>query len=394
MRKILLSLFLTFLLVDLIGQPVLRPQLNNRGVTSTHNRLEVTADMQVKIMEDKSRSSRSFSTGTNDCGNIGITPQDLAQYEKTSEFIVNYSGFSPEAEAAFQHAVDIWSRIITASVPIEINASFIPLGSGILGSAGPTYVYNNITNEPFPNTYYPSALADQYEGFDQMGPDISASFSSVFTNWYFGLDGCPATNQFDFVTVVLHEIGHGLGVFGSAEVLFLFPAGLLGCYGFESGDTYIPVVYDHFIESSDGSVKVTRDFDPDFCYPSLLNLLQGGDAVFNGPNVVECNGGPAKIYTPSSFEPGSSYSHWDETAFPTGSINALMTPFVAPGEAVHDPGCATALLKDIGYNAHGFIKAIPTLGEWGVVILFLTMFILFVIAAKASWLNTTEDTVS
>ena len=37
---------------------------------------------------------------------------------------VNYTGFTPEAQAAFQRAVDIWSSLLIATVPIEIEANF------------------------------------------------------------------------------------------------------------------------------------------------------------------------------------------------------------------------------------------------------------------------------
>ena len=384
MRIIPLLLFVLFLFtLDAVSQ-VERPASNKEEVASTlSNQLEYPKSMMVNIMEAKAQSNKnSGSIETNDCGNIGITPEELAQYQQTSTFIVNYSGFTPEAQIAFQHAVDIWSSIITADVPIEINASFIGLGPGVLGSAGPTFLFLDVPGEPIANTFYPSALADQFNGFDQAGPDINAQFSSNFTNWYFGLDGCPGQDEFDFVTVVLHEIGHGLGVFGSAEVLNFPGFGALGCYGFNLPGTqdFFPTIFDHFVESADGSVVVT-DFDPSFCWQELIDLYTGDELVFNGTNVNSCNdGSPARLYDPPSFEVGSSYAHFDEDAFPSTSSNALMTPFIARGEAIHIPGCGTALLRDLGYNTHGFIKQVPTLGQWGVVFLYLIMSILSIVA--------------
>ena len=37
---------------------------------------------------------------------------------------VNYNGFTPEAQAAFQRAIDIWSSLLITTVPIEIEARF------------------------------------------------------------------------------------------------------------------------------------------------------------------------------------------------------------------------------------------------------------------------------
>ena len=37
---------------------------------------------------------------------------------------VTYSGFTPEAETAFQRAVDMWSALLITTVPIRIEADF------------------------------------------------------------------------------------------------------------------------------------------------------------------------------------------------------------------------------------------------------------------------------
>ena len=51
-------------------------------------------------------------------------------------FVVNYNGFTPDAQAAFQYAVDIWSDLLTASIPIVIDANWEDLPGNTLGSAG------------------------------------------------------------------------------------------------------------------------------------------------------------------------------------------------------------------------------------------------------------------
>ena len=58
-----------------------------------------------------------------------------------------------------------------------------------------------------------------------------------------------------------------------------------------------------------------------------------------------------KIYAPSEFDGGSSYSHWDENIFLAGDINSLMTPQIARGEANHTPGDITlGFFKDMGWS--------------------------------------------
>src|ERR1044071_7699668 len=60
-------------------------------------------------------------------------------------------------------------------------------------------------------TWYGSALPDKRAGhdLDSTSPDINAQFSSDF-NFYLGVDNNHGA-QNDLVTVLLHELAHGLG---------------------------------------------------------------------------------------------------------------------------------------------------------------------------------------
>src|SRR5262245_6992192 len=49
---------------------------------------------------------------------------------QTATIIVTYNGFSPEAQAAFQAAVNIWQLTISSRVPIRIQANWTTLGEG------------------------------------------------------------------------------------------------------------------------------------------------------------------------------------------------------------------------------------------------------------------------
>ena len=73
-----------------------------------------------------------------------------------------------------------------------------------------------------PDTWYPYALADAIRGEDiEAGAgnfDISATFNSAFDRWHFDTNVPAPNNRFDFATVVLHELGHGLGFIGTGTV--------------------------------------------------------------------------------------------------------------------------------------------------------------------------------
>ncbi len=332
-----------------------------------------------------------IKNGTNECGNIAFDPDAVRRcMDDTGEFVVRYTGFTSEAQAAFQYAVDIWSNVLNITVPIVIEADFSDLGgpvggSIILGGAGANWINRDGAGYPLAGTWYPIALSNQFDGVDVVagipGDDqhINASFNSnAAVGWYFGLDGCPPAGQSDFVTVVLHEIGHGLGIFSSD---FQFPAGFFGagvgagaCYGFGG----FPYIYDLFVESAGFGGNTVGDITPGpGCYVGLDAFYTSNDLTFTGPNTVACNGGPAPLFAPAVYQNGSSISHFDELSFPGVNENALMTPSVGAGEAVHDPGCGLALLQDLGYSVNDNVdgvrtveecSAVPTMSEWGLMI--------------------------
>jgi hypothetical protein len=279
-------------------------------------------------------------------GELSRVGQPTAQLQgdniATATFIITYTGFSPQAQAAFQAAANIWSTKISSSVPIRINATWENLGPGILGSAGATWLFHDFSGAPRSNTYYPVALANKLAGIDlDPDSDIEASFNSAFSSWYYGTDGNTPPGSYDLMTVVMHEIGHGLGFSGSATV-----SGGSGRWG----NGGLPSVYDHFVVNSASQAILNTAL---FANPSVAlgSQLTSNNLFFNGPYAVGAAGGRPKMYIPTPWEQGSSYSHLDEITYPEGNPNSLMTPSLGPGESILDPGPITlAILRDIGWS--------------------------------------------
>lgn len=253
---------------------------------------------------------------------------------------VTYNNFPANAEAAFEYAVDIWASNLTSSVPIQINATWASLSGGTLGFAGADAYFRNFSGAPQFNTFYPVALANKLHGsdLDPGDSDISCTFNSNF-NWYFGTDGNTPGGQYDFVSVVLHELGHGLGCIGSGSV-----SGGLGYWGL-AGD---PIIYDEFMEEV-GGTDITN-------YSSgtstLADVLTGNQLYWNGTNGMDANSGTRpRMYAPSTWNGGSSYSHLNEGTYPSGNANSLMTPFLGSAEAIHDPGpIMYGMFTDMGWD--------------------------------------------
>lgn len=116
-----------------------------------------------------------------------------------------------------EFAATLWGSVLQSEQPIYVAAQFNPLGPNVLGSAGTTFYNRDFDGAPQAGTWYFEALADALSGVDQNPGfvDISSQFSSDF-DFYYGLDGQTPAGQVNFLDVVMHEYGHGLG-FANAE---------------------------------------------------------------------------------------------------------------------------------------------------------------------------------
>jgi hypothetical protein len=234
--------------------------------------------------------------------------------------------------------VNIWSRQVTSSVPITISAQFLPLGTGVLGQAAPTHIFRNFPGAPRAGTWYVDALANKHHGA-QLDPsqDIVAQFSSNLPNWHYGSGPAPA-GTYDFTSVVLHEIGHGLGFYGAGRV--------------SSGRGFVrlggsPIIYDRFAENGPGAAMLTFADNS----TALAAQLQSNNLFFDSARVRAANGNlRAKLFAPAVFQPGSSYSHLDEATYPRGNPNSLMTPQLGQGETIRSPDAITlAIFRTLGW---------------------------------------------
>ncbi len=280
-------------------------------------------------------------------------PRLKSAADKKSEIIVEYSLFPANAKAAFEYAVSIWENIIESDVPIYIKANWRSQDANVLGSAGPRGYYTNFKNIPHKNRYYPVAIAEKITGEEITGPstpDIVADFNKD-ADWYYGIDGKTPDQMYDFVTVVLHEITHGLGFTG-----FFFMRINNGAYSYDkSGDA---AAFDLLVIDNQNKQLVDTTFYDNYSL-ALGNVFTSNALYANSLLAIEENlNKKPRLYAPTVWDDGSSIYHLNDDSYRAGSANSLMTHAIGRGEAVHNPGpITTGIMFDIGWK-HTYLDLI------------------------------------
>jgi len=287
----------------------------------------------------------------------GKAPSALA----ASEFRVTYENecggdtWPQDAFDAFEYSMRIWETYLQSNVPVRIEATWRELDENVLGNAGPTL----IAQVPAPvgqnNTWYAVAQASAMTGVDIIGTnatqdfDIRININCEFNNWYFGTDANTPANRIDFVTVVLHEIGHGIGFIGSMRA---DPEIQVAEWGFESnaGNT-LPIIYDRFVEDGVGVSILNETAYPNQSRPLYDGVTGQNDGIlFTGMDASMVNASlPVPLYAPLPWRGGSSYSHLDQATY-FNTENALMRPRIDAASAIHTPGPVfCGMLSDMGW---------------------------------------------
>ncbi|MCP4127885.1 MAG: hypothetical protein GY753_12590, partial [Gammaproteobacteria bacterium] len=118
---------------------------------------------------------------------------------------------------ALEAALDVWEDVLVASYAGEtvyVDAKMDPQASGILGGANPLSYWNvnGVNGAGAP-------LANHLVGEDLRGSEaeIEITLNSNFASWYYGTDAATPSSSWDFMTVVIHEVGHGLNFFSGIQ---------------------------------------------------------------------------------------------------------------------------------------------------------------------------------
>ena len=266
---------------------------------------------------------------------VQSTPRSpSANIEKKSNFIVNFNTVPIVARSAVQAAIDVWSENFSSTVPVNVNVSWGRASSyGILAAASAKNNFANFPNAPDKTLYYAAALANALAGkdIDPTAPELEITITSD-APWYYGTDGKCPPKSYDLESVILHEMGHGLG----------FISG--NYYDQYSGYGRIdqPTPFDAYAQLPDGRRLA------DMPSPSIeTGKALTSPLYWSGENAIKANNGiKPPLYAPSIYEPGSSISHLDERTFSQSGANSVMTPNLDSGEVFHLPGSLLLAMID------------------------------------------------
>ena len=158
-----------------------------------------------------------------------MTPEGEVPQAATASFTIDYIAnggadlwsepcytFPESAKASFNAAAAIWADLLQSSVPIAIRACWASFSGSTLGYSGGGYLYRDFPGAPLAGTYYSASLANALSGSDRDSTtyDMHITYNGSFS-WYYGVDGNTPSGQHDLMSVVLHEIAHGLNFSGS-----------------------------------------------------------------------------------------------------------------------------------------------------------------------------------
>src|SRR5262245_54457959 len=224
------------------------------------------------------------------------------------------------------------------SITINFGQSQTQNGSGLLGQMGTFF---------FPTNGYSNGLVFQRATTNAASGATPPDGSGVFNfasdvNWNNGL-GQPAFQQYDLFSVALHEFTHAL------RFSTRFRSTGQGFNQNTLGSLDVYATYDKFIKRGSTNQFLLNQTSASFNTIGASPAdLTSGDLFFDGPITRAANGGnPVKIFSPPTFNAGSSVSHVD----PSASSNAVMQPQIPNGANRRQyQNFELAMLIDFGWN--------------------------------------------
>ncbi|MEM9133404.1 MAG: DUF4214 domain-containing protein [Actinomycetota bacterium] len=294
-------------------------------IVESHDVSSVDPD-DPELVEEMREVHEAFEAGESRAVAVPVHPDVPFAASVNSGMFVSFDATHPSpsnVQAVVNAAAADWDSAVatTSATPVEIAVIWKDLGnSNLLGSAGPAGLYRGGSLPS--DAWVPAPLVNVLLGYDYNGagtPELTVNLNSQ-ASWYIGTSGDPGWGEIDLYSVVLHEIGHGLGFLGSGSLHNHSPNTVPTLE-----DT--PFVFDQ---------EVTYGGAPLLDYGNADSFLRSNSLFINLSDSLS-----NKLYAPSTWQEGSSFSHFDESSYPAGSAGALMTPSIGSGQVERTIDAAT-----------------------------------------------------
>jgi hypothetical protein len=218
----------------------------------------------------------------------------------TYNFNIFYTVAPPlDVQQAVVSATQNIALFLNLTQDINIAINFDSLAPSVLADSSPSRFCEHPDNTNYPFMVIPDALYSQLTRTPNCpyATDDIHIFTTVNTNpsypFYYGTDGVKNNYQIDFVTVMMHELVHGLGM-----ISFIDENGI---------NSFAPdaSIFDWYTFSGVAGWP-TSFLDPTVT-PAItdLTVLTDNSLFFTG---IDPNS-HFQLYTPPVFSPGSSVSH-------------------------------------------------------------------------------------
>jgi len=240
--------------------------------------------------------------------------------------------WSTAAKRSLASAAAVLASYIVVDSPVvitfDVTGEFNPLSS-TLATAGSDF----ISSDP---GFLPTVVQHKIiTGVDSNGSTADGEINWNFAqNWATG--DSVAYGQYDLESVAMHELTHTLGFLSYTDQP-----------GSNTGTNW--TVFDSFLVDSAGTKVIGSNYIWRNAYTPNLTGGNGGLYV-GGADAVAAYGGLVPIYTPGSWESGSSVSHLNDRVF-SGANRKLMNAQVFSGRGIRvlSP-VELAILADLGYT--------------------------------------------
>lgn len=278
--------------------------------------------------------------------------EDKLVYIKTSEsssFYLDTLNLPKDAFPAICYSIAMLDSVIFSDIPIKVKIKFAKTSRENVLAIGEATSYEiGFSDLAHPSFFYPISLAEKIANKNMNGDNVDISVVvNEGINWHYGIEPAGVEGKFDLISILTHEMTHGLG-FQSLVSVFN-----------HSVDTSRKLsIFDSFIVDGLNNHLYPNSYMQG---PAVAYHVITKDALyFKSPhyNLIYPDSLIA-LYSPKIYAAGNSIHHLDDKKNQYVN-NKLMRPGFARGDYLRQIDVQTkSILHDLGWSRPGISHTKP-----------------------------------